>query len=397
MTPTHKKAIRIASIDVLRAMTMLLMIWVNDFWTLTDVPKWLAHAKPNEDYLGFSDIIFPLFLFIVGLSIPFAIQNRIAKLEPRMIVAKHIIIRSISLLIIGVFMVNYEMHHATFGLGKALWCFLMALAVSLVWMQWEKSPISRKWHSYLKALGWVLLVGLAFLYRGGSSGNETMAVHWWGILGLIGWAYSINALVFLLSKGKLSVMVVLWLLFNVLSIADAKGLLGQFPKSLSYFSTWVGGTIPAFTAAGVVASLLFQKLSKPNRTKALSVLGVLGCLNIAAGLMTRHLWGISKVPGTPSWLMVCTGIGFLSFIIFYFIVDIKKQRSWAKVIVPAGTATLTCYLVPYFTYPIRNLTGIELPEILNTGIVGLFSSFCFALLVVIFTGWLQKRGFSLKL
>ena len=376
---------------------MLLMIWVNDFWTLTDVPKWLTHAKPNEDYLGFSDIIFPLFLFIVGLSIPFAIQNRLAKKEPRMIITKHIVIRSLSLLIIGVFMVNYVTHQETLGLGKAVWCFLMALAVALVWMQWTKSPIPTKWHGYLKVLGWALLIVLAFLYRGGSSGDETMAVHWWGILGLIGWAYSINALVFLLSKGKLSVMVVLWLIFNVLSMADAQGLLNQLPKSLSYFSTWIAGTIPAFTAAGVVASLLFQKISKLNRTRALTVLGVLGCLNITAGLTTRHLWGISKVPGTPSWLLVCTGIGFLSLVVFYFIVDIKNQRSWAKIIIPAGTATLTCYLIPYFTYPIRTLTGIELPDILNTGVIGLFSSFCFALLVVIFTGWLQKKGFSLKL
>ena len=376
---------------------MLLMIWVNDFWTLTNVPKWLMHAKPNEDYLGFSDIIFPLFLFIVGLSIPFAIQNRMAKKEPQMIIAKHIIIRSLSLLIIGVFMVNYETHHETLALGKAMWCFLMALAVSLVWMQWKKSPIPSKWHPYLQGIGWALLVGLALIYRGGTTGDEHMAPQWWGILGLIGWAYSINALVFLLSKGRLAVMVALWLLFNVLSIADAQGLLNQFPRSLSYLSTWISGTIPAFTAAGVVASLLFQKISLPNRSKALTILALLGIANIAAGLITRQLWGISKVPGTPSWLFVCTGIGFMAFVAFYFIVDIKKWQSWANILIPAGTATLTCYLIPYFTYPIRHITGIELPAILNTGIVGLFSSFCFALLVVIFTGWLQKRGFTLKL
>ena len=52
---------RLASIDILRAITMVLMIWVNDFWTLTNIPKWLQHANATEDYLGFSDIIFPLF------------------------------------------------------------------------------------------------------------------------------------------------------------------------------------------------------------------------------------------------------------------------------------------------------------------------------------------------
>ena len=64
---------RLASIDVFRALTMLLMIWVNDFWSLTGVPKWLQHASATEDYMGFSDVIFPLFLFIVGLSLPLAI------------------------------------------------------------------------------------------------------------------------------------------------------------------------------------------------------------------------------------------------------------------------------------------------------------------------------------
>ena len=51
---------RFVSIDILRAITMVLMIWVNDFWTLTNVPKWLKHANAVEDYLGFSDIIFPI-------------------------------------------------------------------------------------------------------------------------------------------------------------------------------------------------------------------------------------------------------------------------------------------------------------------------------------------------
>jgi len=63
---------RIFSIDVFRSITMILMIWVNDFWTLISIPKWLKHAPAGEDYLGFSDLIFPWFLFTMGFSIPFA-------------------------------------------------------------------------------------------------------------------------------------------------------------------------------------------------------------------------------------------------------------------------------------------------------------------------------------
>ena len=101
---------RVASIDIFRALTMLLMIWVNDFWTLTDIPKWLKHARGSEDYLGFSDIIFPLFLFLVGLSIPYAIERRKKKGDSNVSIAKHIFIRFLSLLLIGVDVLEEEPH-----------------------------------------------------------------------------------------------------------------------------------------------------------------------------------------------------------------------------------------------------------------------------------------------
>ena len=89
---------RLASIDILRALTMVLMIWVNDFWTLTNIPKWLQHANATEDYMGFSDVIFPLFLFIVGLSIPLAVEHRLNRKDSPNRISAHILIRSLSLL-----------------------------------------------------------------------------------------------------------------------------------------------------------------------------------------------------------------------------------------------------------------------------------------------------------
>ena len=82
---------RIISIDVFRAITMVLMIWVNDFWTLNNIPKWLKHAMTGEDYLGFSDVIFPWFLFVLGMSIPFSFENRINKGEHIFTMWTHII------------------------------------------------------------------------------------------------------------------------------------------------------------------------------------------------------------------------------------------------------------------------------------------------------------------
>ncbi|WP_422351557.1 hypothetical protein [Flagellimonas sp.] len=166
---------------------------------------------------------------------------------------------------------------------------------------------------------------------------------------------------------------------------------------LRYFSVLYRGTIPAFTAAGVLTTLLFQKYSATRLNSAYLVLALLGIVNIVLGLVTRPIWGISKLQGTPSWLAICTGIGVLSFILFHYLADVKKKTKWATFISPAGTATLTCYMIPYMVYPIRSLLGSRLPDIFNNGYVGLLVSFVFALLVVAFTGWMERRGYKLKL
>ena len=74
---------RIASVDILRALTMTLMIFVNDLWSLENIPIWLEHTKAAQDGMGLADVVFPAFLVIVGMSIPFATASRLKKGEDR--------------------------------------------------------------------------------------------------------------------------------------------------------------------------------------------------------------------------------------------------------------------------------------------------------------------------
>ena len=67
------------SIDMLRGLTMLLMVFVNDLWTVGGVPHFLEHFERMEDGMGVADIVFPMFLFAMGMSIPYAIERRFAK------------------------------------------------------------------------------------------------------------------------------------------------------------------------------------------------------------------------------------------------------------------------------------------------------------------------------
>src|SRR4030042_2468893 len=116
---------RIKSIDIIRALTMLLMIFVNDLWTLTDIPGWLEHKAADEDGLGLADVVFPAFLFIVGLSIPWAIHSRIKKGDSGILIIRHIAERSLALVIMGFFMVNLEsIDRSQLMISKYLWQIL---------------------------------------------------------------------------------------------------------------------------------------------------------------------------------------------------------------------------------------------------------------------------------
>jgi len=67
---------RNVAIDILRALTMLMMIFVNDLWTISGYPEWLGHAKFNQDMLGLADIVFPCFLFAVGMCFHLPVYTR---------------------------------------------------------------------------------------------------------------------------------------------------------------------------------------------------------------------------------------------------------------------------------------------------------------------------------
>ena len=166
---------------------------------------------------------------------------------------------------------------------------------------------------------------------------------------------------------------------------------------MQYLGVILNGTIPAFTTAGIIATLVFQKLIEKRESLVYPILVLLGAICIVFGYVTRPYWGISKIGGTPSWLGVCTGIGFLSFVVLHYIVDLKNYGNWAKILTPAGTATFTCYMLPYFIYPMRHWLNITLPDALLTGTIGLGSSLVYALLVVMLTGWIDRKGIKLKL
>ena len=105
-TDVKTKTARVNCIDVMRSLTMLLMLFVNDIPGTKNVPHWLFHAAYDEDMLGFSDTIFPAFLFCVGLSVPFALGSRLRRGDSQAGVLSHVLWRTFALVMMGLFTLN---------------------------------------------------------------------------------------------------------------------------------------------------------------------------------------------------------------------------------------------------------------------------------------------------
>jgi len=388
---------RIASIDVFRALTMLCMIFVNDLWSLLNVPHWLGHADFNEDFLGFSDVVFPAFLFAVGLSIPFAIENRFTKGHSQMKILVHIAVRTFAMLVMGVFTVNYGAGISPeVGLKRQIFSILMITGFFLIWNIYPKASAWKKYlFITLQFIGVALLVYLAVIYRDRSGG--IMQTRWWGILGLIGWTYFPCALVYLAARKRLNVHLLALLAFILLNMAGSNQWLGCFD---GYIVS--NGAHQALTMAGIVVSLFFCRdaintKDAARRVSTFAILTVAGVFLITAGFAARHWWIINKISATPSWIIICMGISVLLYIFLYWLVDMKTKKRWFGIIKPAGTATLTCYLVPYIVYSLLEIWAVKFPDFIRIYPVGLLKSLAFAFLMIGITALLGKIHIKLKI
>lgn len=389
---------RIASIDIFRSLTMFLMIFVNDLWTLRDIPAWLGHSAAQDDAMGLADVVFPAFLFIVGLSIPYAVSNRLKRGDSRSRVALHIIERAIILLVMGLFTVNLEnINAAALPINRSWWQVSMVLGFFLLWNDY--TGFTEKRSRYLRIAGLLILLLLAAVYRGGTSEAPTwMQTHWWGILGLIGWAYLVCSLVYLLAGDRPVFIVAAWLFFVGFNVATFAGYTAFLSPIRPYMWLPGDGAIQAFTMAGVTASVLLRSLFSRDRKWSgyLITLLVIGLLCLLSGYELRPFWGISKIRSTPAWVGMCTGLSFIAYAFVFWLCDVKAYQKWSNWLRPAGIATLTCYFLPYLIYPLASATGIALPTLLVTGLVGIVKSLAFAVLVVWLTGRLVSWGVRLK-
>lgn len=379
---------RILSLDIFRALTMFLMLFVNEFAGVKDLPHWLYHAQMREDMMGFSDTIFPAFLFAMGMAIPFAVQNRLRKGDTMLDILKHILLRSVALIVMGLFTVNKSSYDAAAsGIPSAWYSLLMVTGFFLIWDVYPKAQGWKKHvFSAMKIAGVMLLVYLFVIFV--PKEGQSFGVKWWGILGLIGWSYLGCSMIYLFTRDNLGRNVAAMVALVACSLLTAAGAF----KSVEFIG-WIPSqpVLYSLSMAGVLASVIMKKYasaSSPGRFMA--VMLAIGIVMFGAGLFAHKYWIISKILATPTWLFYCCAMYFPLFAFIYWIADVKGRGDWFDVIKPAGTLTLTCYIIPYITGSLMSIMHVHWPAATYSGAPGLVRSAMYSLAVV-WIAWLLSR------
>lgn len=388
------KTMRIEALDVFRALTMFLMLFVNDIPSLSGIPHWLLHASSDEDMLGFSDIIFPAFLFAMGIAIPYAIHNRKRQGDSTLKILEHIFWRTLALVIMGIFSVNTgHLDPIETGLTSANFKLLMILAFFLIWCDYPKTE---DWKEQLfksfKIIGIVILLYLYIIYEG--INGEDFSTRWWGILGLIGWTYVLSAALYIITRDNIAYNTIALILLITLSILSAFGVFSDVPFIEQIPSQ---ASLYAFGLAGVWSGVFLRKhkTSDNSRTYFITMISI-GLISLLAAIICHQFWIISKIQATPTWFFYCCAIVFPLFALIYWITDIKGKSTWFKSLKPAGTATLTCYLIPYIWYSMQSIIGLKYPSWMTYGFVGILKSLVFSFIIIGITWIFIKIKLKLK-
>jgi heparan-alpha-glucosaminide N-acetyltransferase len=391
---------RIYSIDIMRGLTLLLMLFVNDL-NMHVAPSWLGHMEASYDGMGLADWVFPGFLFIVGMAIPFAFSKRFSAGQSLYEISRHIITRSLSLIIIGVLMLNTgRVDPELTGISRNLWALLMYLAVFMFWNDYRDKENRLLFVAGFKIAALALFVFLIFKFRSGQpENNGSLITGWWGILGLIGWAYLVSAFTYVLCHDSIFKTTLVILFFLILNILSNKNLLESLNPLKPFLGIIIQGNNPLIVLTGLLGGIIIKKIPVTEFRKVLLIFAGLGIFSLVLGFILRHWFIISKIQATPSWGMICSGISYLVFILIYWLVDVMKIKAWSKFLEPAGANSLTTYLAPDILYYLIWMSGVPVLIYKQSSepLIAVAGSLIWALLMVGLTALLARINIRLRI
>ena len=392
---------RVVSIDIFRGLTMAVMIFVNELSGVQGLPWWTYHALENVDVMTYVDMVFPFFLFSVGMSLPLSVSQRLKRNPSLPSLWVHVLLRSAGLLALGLILANAEKADpARMIMSGNSWALLGILSMALYLNVYVES---KRFPAYSKVLRIVGLVGVVILFalfrRTAPNGNAAwIDPSYPEILGLIGYSYLATAILYIPTRRwKWAPAVWFALLVALCVFSTAKILV--FPDRLPlYLWPFGNGAMACMIMAGVVTSTIFLGGGRrPSPLRAMTIAAGFAILTLVAGKIFTPL-GISKIRATPTWSLYSIAASVLLFTLLYWVCDVKRQTRWATLVQPAGANTLTTYLLPDLWYFLLASLGITfLGSHFNLGWAGVVKTLIFTLFILAVSAILTRQKVRLQL
>ena len=289
---------RLVSLDAFRGLTIFGMLLVNNIMLDTATPRQLRHAGWNEG-LNFADLVFPWFLFIVGVAIPYAVASHRKKGLPLWSYDLKVLSRAATLVFLGCLIDSSINRRPIFDLNVLQ---LIGLAYMVAALLYEL-PITRR----------------VFLASG------FLVAHWAAIKYLP--IPGVGVGVFTPSQNIINH-------FNQVYLQ---------PCHLNGLFSVV--TTSALAILGTVVGDILR--SEPdNRLRKVGYLALGGiALTLLGWLWSRDI-PFSKPLWTSSYVLYSAGLGALVLSFFYLVMDVKGWRWWAFPLVVFGMNAIVAYVAP---------------------------------------------------
>lgn len=340
---------RITSIDVFRGITMAVMIFVNALDGVRGLPWWTHHAHVNQDVMTYVDMVYPFFLFAIGLSLPIAVERRLRRNPSQAALWMHVVVRSVSLVVLGLILANAgKADRARMGISGSLWALLGVLCSALFLLDYTSFKRLQPYARIIQAIG---LIGVAILYAIFRRTTHTDQVAWIDfsypeILGLIGFSYFAVALLFIPTRRWKWAPAIWFILLVALCALSTDRMTLIHIRAPLYIWPFGNGAMCCIIMAGVVTTSFFHHARAGSLSHFAMIRAIaFGVISLGAGWALMPL-GISKIRATPTWSLWCIGAAAILFAFLYWICDVNQWQRWAAPFRPAGSNTLTTYLLP---------------------------------------------------
>ena len=310
---------RLLSLDTLRGFDMFWIMGGEEFFhVLAKTTGWawaitVADQFTHPAWNGFRayDLIFPLFLFMAGVSTPFSVGSRLEKGADKSVIARKIISRGLILVVLGIIYNN--------GL-------------------FMKSFDAIRFPSVLGRIGLAgMFAQLIYLYA------KPRTQHLWFVGILLGyWACMMLLPVPGCGAGILTMEC------NLASYIDRLLVPGHLYKTI-HDPEGLFSTIPAIGNAllGIFAGTFLKALGKTGNQKTTYLLAV-GVAFLVLGWIWNFVFPINKNIWTSSFVLITGGLSLLLLAVFYWVIDVKGIKGWTFFFTVIGMNSILIYLAGEF-------------------------------------------------